>query len=100
MRGRYPGHPESVDALVAFDEDTLLTGSSDGVIRIVSVLPNKLLGVLGQHPDGFPVERLALSGVRLHGTVYAHSSSIALVLNDSHMVTGCAAIYRHDGPAA
>ena len=38
---RFPGHPESVDALVKFDESTVLTGSSDGAIRILSVLPNK-----------------------------------------------------------
>lgn len=46
---RFPGHPESVQALVAFDDDTLLTGSSDGAVRVVGVLPNRLLGILGQH---------------------------------------------------
>lgn len=60
---RYPGHPESVDALAAFDEDTVLTGSGDGAIRIVSVLPNRLLGVLGCHGE-LPVERLALAADR------------------------------------
>ena len=54
------GHPASVDALAEFDADTLLTGSSDGVIRIVSILPNKMLGVVGEH-DAYPVERLSLS---------------------------------------
>ncbi len=41
---RFPGHPQSVDALIAVDEDMLLTGSSDGVIRVISILPNKMLG--------------------------------------------------------
>jgi hypothetical protein len=41
---RFPGHPASVDALLALDEDVLLTGSSDGLIRIISILPNKMLG--------------------------------------------------------
>ncbi len=54
------GHPSSVDALVAFDEDTVLTGSQDGLIRIISILPNSMLGVVGEHGD-FPVETLALS---------------------------------------
>jgi WD40 repeat protein len=57
---RFPGHPASVDALIKVDEDTLLTGSSDGLIRVVSVHPNKLLGILGDH-DGFPIEKLGMS---------------------------------------
>lgn len=42
---RFPGHPESVDALVRCDDDIVFTGSSDGLIRVVQILPNKLLGV-------------------------------------------------------
>ena len=79
---RFPGHPSSVDALLALDDDIVMTGSSDGVIRIISILPNKMLGarsccnvsqrdshpavcvvdagVVGQHSD-WPVERLACS---------------------------------------
>jgi hypothetical protein len=60
---RFPGHPESVDALAAVDEGTLLTGSSDGLIRVIGLLPNRLMGVLGVHgDDGSPVERLAVGG--------------------------------------
>lgn len=58
---RFPGHPESVDALVRWDDDTLITGSSDGGLRVVGILPNKLLAVLGQHAPDMPVERLALA---------------------------------------
>jgi WD40 repeat protein len=54
---RFPGHPASIDALLKVDEDTLLTGSSDGLIRVVQIHPDKLLGVLGDH-DGFPIEKL------------------------------------------
>ena len=57
---RFPGHPASVDALLALDDDIVMTGSSDGLIRIISILPNKMLGVVGQHSD-WPVERLACS---------------------------------------
>ncbi len=41
---RFPGHPESVETMLVIDEETICTGSSDGLIRIVSILPNKLLG--------------------------------------------------------
>ena len=54
---RYPGHPESLDCLLKLDESTLLTGSSDGLIRCVTVQPNKMLGVIGDHED-FPVEQI------------------------------------------
>jgi WD repeat-containing protein 55 len=55
---RFPGHPSSVDAILKVDEDTILTGSSDGFIRVVSILPNKLIGVLGDNHEGFPIEQL------------------------------------------
>ena len=54
---RYPGHPESLDCLLKLDEATLLTGSSDGLIRCVTVQPNNMLGVIGDHED-FPVEQI------------------------------------------
>lgn len=55
------GHPLSVDAIVKLDEDTIVTGSSDGIIRVLSIQPHNLLGVLAQQDDG-GCERLALSG--------------------------------------
>lgn len=39
---RLVGHPESVDAMVPLNQDVVLTGSIDGMIRIVGVLPNKV----------------------------------------------------------
>jgi WD repeat-containing protein 55 len=35
MSDRFPGHPESIDTIVKIDEDTVLTGSSDGIVRCV-----------------------------------------------------------------
>lgn len=58
---RFPGHPMSVDALLKVDENTILTGSSDGVVRVVTIQPDALLGILGHH-EGFPVEKLKFSG--------------------------------------
>ncbi|KAJ3529736.1 hypothetical protein NMY22_g8874 [Coprinellus aureogranulatus] len=64
---RIPGHPLSVDALcnvpAGIDgvdyESTVLTGSSDGYVRAVQILPTKLLGVVADHGE-FPVERIAV----------------------------------------
>ncbi|XP_021375127.1 WD repeat-containing protein 55-like [Mizuhopecten yessoensis] len=57
---RFPGHPMSVDCMVAVTDNILCTGSSDGIVRAVNILPNRFLGVLGDH-DEFPVENLSLS---------------------------------------
>ncbi|KAG8708461.1 hypothetical protein FRC11_006457 [Ceratobasidium sp. 423] len=51
------GHPHSVDALATLSEDVIVTGSSDGLVRVVQVLPNKLLGVIANHGT-LPIERL------------------------------------------
>lgn len=67
---RFPGHPSSVETLLKIDENTLLTGSSDGLIRVVQIHPDKLLGVLNDGDTrtgendfnghgGYPVEKLA-----------------------------------------
>ena len=41
---RFPGHPSSIDAIVKVDEETILTGSSDGIGgAAISILPNKPL---------------------------------------------------------
>ena len=57
---RFPGHPESVDAMVVIDEDTIVTGSSDGMLRLVMILPNQLLGLVGEHGE-FPIEAIEMS---------------------------------------
>jgi hypothetical protein len=75
---RFPGHPESVDALVTYDEDTIITGSSDGALRIINILPNKLLGVLGEHEEEMPVERLALAGDKSLLASMSHDACVKL----------------------
>lgn len=55
----------------------MLTGSSDGLVRAVQILPNSFLGVLGGH-DGFPVEGLGWSaGRQMIGSV-SHDEYIRL----------------------
>ncbi|KAF7978755.1 hypothetical protein HWV62_44778 [Athelia sp. TMB] len=57
------GHPSSIDALCALppsypsSHSTILTGSSDGLLRAVQLLPTKLVGVIADHGE-FPIERV------------------------------------------
>jgi WD40 repeat protein len=72
---RFPGHPETVDSMLKIDENTVLTGSSDGLIRVVALQPNRILGVLGDHED-FPVEGMRASrDGRILGS-YAHDEVV------------------------
>ncbi|KAI9140297.1 WD40-repeat-containing domain protein [Paraphysoderma sedebokerense] len=66
MKDRFPGHPASVDCMTKINEDIIVTGSSDGLIRVLTVHPNNLLGILNadqstNEDDLFPVENLAVS---------------------------------------
>ncbi|KAJ3206316.1 WD domain repeat-containing protein 55 [Clydaea vesicula] len=58
---RFPGHPSSIDTIKKLTEDTLITGSSDGIVRVISILPNKFVSVLGEHEENFPVEKVDIS---------------------------------------
>ena len=72
---RFPGHPETVDCFMKVDESTVLTGSSDGLIRIVALQPNKVLGIIGDHED-FPVEGMRSSrDGRVLGS-FAHDETV------------------------
>ncbi len=72
---RVPGHPASVDTVVTLDDETVLTGSSDGLVRVVQILPSKLLGVIASH-EGLPVERMKRKGNVL-GSI-GHSNAVKL----------------------
>lgn len=58
-------HPSSIDALCSLpstypsSHSTILTGSSDGLLRAVQLLPTKLVGVIADHGT-FPIERIAV----------------------------------------
>lgn len=66
-----------MDALVSYDEDVVITGASDGIIRILNILPNKLVGIVGNHED-FPVERLSLSSDKLTLASASHDDTVKL----------------------
>ena len=74
---RFPGHPDSVTSIVAIDDETILTGSSDGIIRVLSIQPNKMLGVLGEHSD-FDIERIVLSADKSRLASISHDHTIKL----------------------
>ncbi|XP_020860841.1 WD repeat-containing protein 55 [Phascolarctos cinereus] len=57
---RFALKAESVDCMVPVTDNLLCTGSTDGIIRAVNILPNRVVGSVGQHA-GEPVEQLALS---------------------------------------
>lgn len=98
MSDRITGHPKSVDALLKIDEDTILTGSIDGVLRLVQIHPNKFLGVLGDH-NGYPIEELKFShDKRLIGSL-SHDNLIRLwdasILNESDSESDCEDESKH-----
>ncbi|KAJ2159034.1 hypothetical protein GGF46_003326 [Coemansia sp. RSA 552] len=57
---RFPGHPQSIDTICKLTEDMCVTGSSDGLLRIVQFFPHRLVGVAGDH-QALPVEKVVLS---------------------------------------
>lgn len=72
---RYPGHPETIDCMLKIDENTVITGSSDGLIRVVNLMPNKVLGILGDHEE-FPVEGMRRSRDGKLLASYAHDEIV------------------------
>jgi WD40 repeat protein len=56
---RFPGHPGSIDSLLVTDEmDVIVTGCSDGRIRVVKLFEHKLRSVIGKHGN-LPIEKLS-----------------------------------------
>jgi WD40 repeat protein len=68
---RYPGHPNTIDCMLKIDESTIFTGSSDGLVRVVALQPNMILGVVGDHED-FPVEGIKTTNDRRLLGSFAH----------------------------
>ncbi|KAK4814745.1 hypothetical protein QYF61_026722 [Mycteria americana] len=57
---RFALRAESVDCMVPITDSIVCVGSLDGVIRVVNILPNRVLGCVGQHL-GEPIEQLAVA---------------------------------------
>ena len=58
------------------DQDTIVTGSSDGLIRILSVQPNKVIGILGEHVQGLPVEKIDIDATSQSLLSLSHSNTV------------------------
>ncbi|KAJ1912826.1 hypothetical protein IWQ60_009480 [Tieghemiomyces parasiticus] len=74
---RLPGHPDAVSAMCRMDQDTLCTGAGDGIIRVISVHPNSLVGIVGVHGD-FPIEKLDFSYDGNHLASMSHDNIIKI----------------------
>lgn len=57
---RFAVKAESIDCMIPVNDNIVCTGSMDGVIRAINILPNRVIGTVGQHP-GEPIEQLAKS---------------------------------------
>ncbi|KAG9490932.1 hypothetical protein GDO78_006320 [Eleutherodactylus coqui] len=57
---RFAVKAESIDCMIPINDNIVCTGSVDGIIRAVNILPNRVIGTVGQHP-GEPIEQLAKS---------------------------------------
>ena len=78
-KDRILGHPNSIDSMIKLDENTILTGSEDGFLRGVSIYPNKIINILGNHSEDdehFPIQKIALSGCRNFVASCSHDNSI------------------------
>ncbi|KPP69765.1 WD repeat-containing protein 55-like [Scleropages formosus] len=57
---RFAVKAESVESIVPVTDSILCAASMDGVIRAINLLPNRVLGSVGQHV-GEPIEQIACS---------------------------------------
>jgi len=84
---KFHGHPNSIDTMLPVSENIMLTGSSDGIIRVLQIKPNKLLGVIGEHQD-FPIERIQVCNQRKYLASCSHDETVkfwnvAYLFNDT-----------------
>lgn len=75
MSDRFPGHPVSIDCMLSLNDNIIFTGSFDGTVRAVNILPNRFLGVIGEH-DGFPVENMSLSHCKTFLASCSHDQTL------------------------
>ncbi|RVW71011.1 WD repeat-containing protein 55 [Vitis vinifera] len=69
--------PNSVDALLKLDGDRVITGSENGLISLVGILPNRIIQPIAEHSE-YPVERLAFSFDRKYLGSISHDQMLKL----------------------
>ncbi|KAI4884395.1 hypothetical protein NFI96_011239, partial [Prochilodus magdalenae] len=57
---RFATQAESIDCIIPITDSLLCAASMDGVIRAISIMPNRVIGSVGQHA-GEPIEQIASS---------------------------------------
>ncbi|KAJ3214885.1 Apoptotic chromatin condensation inducer in the nucleus [Dinochytrium kinnereticum] len=72
---RFPGHPNTIDTICKIDDDTIVTGAGDGLLRVIGIFPNRLIRVMGDHGDS-TIERLRLSPDGMFVGSCAHDNQV------------------------
>ncbi|ESW03612.1 hypothetical protein PHAVU_011G028400 [Phaseolus vulgaris] len=67
----------SIDAMLKVDEDRIITGSENGMINLVGILPNRVIQPIAEHSD-CPIECLAFSHDRKFLGSIAHDQMLKL----------------------
>ncbi|KAI9098788.1 WD40-repeat-containing domain protein [Phlyctochytrium arcticum] len=75
---RFPGHPSSVDSMASLDDSVIMTASGDGILRAIRILPNELVGAVGDHGE-MAVESIRVSRDRKWVGSCAHDGVIMLM---------------------
>lgn len=78
-KDRIVGHPEPIETIVKFNERLLLTGCSDGWVRIVSLFPNSVK-IFQNHADdideAMPITKIELSRCKKFLASISHDNCI------------------------
>ncbi|KAI4320340.1 hypothetical protein MLD38_033835 [Melastoma candidum] len=69
--------PNSVDTMLKLDEDRIITGSENGMINLVGILPNRIIQPIAEHSE-YPVEGLAFSHDRKYLGSISHDQTLKL----------------------
>ncbi|XP_026455781.1 WD repeat-containing protein 55-like isoform X2 [Papaver somniferum] len=67
----------SIDVLLKLDEDRAITGSENGLISLVGILPNRVIQPIAEHSE-CPVERLAFSHDKKYLGSISHDQMLKL----------------------
>ncbi|GKV08901.1 hypothetical protein SLEP1_g20472 [Rubroshorea leprosula] len=69
--------PNSVEVLLKLDEDRIITGSENGLISLVGILPSRIIQPIAEHSE-YPIEGLAFSHDRKFLGSISHDQMLKL----------------------
>jgi len=55
---QFPGHPDSINSLLAVTDTVVLSGCEDGAVRAFHLYPHRFIGQVGHHEGDMPVEKM------------------------------------------